>query len=377
MTRFTPSCSASGRLLPGLLTVLACLSVGCSQSVTETAGSGYVYPGLTWNEVEPASAGFDEAALEGFVEHVGGHGCVVRKGHLVKAWGRHDARADVASAAKPVYTHLVLKTLESDRISCLDDPVAELLPELNHLNGHLGYPDREITWRHLVTQTSGYGVADRPGEAFDYNDLQMALLADLLVTRVYETPMERVDQHVLEPLFSSAIGCEDEPTMYHHRSLPGRLRISVRDFARFGHLYLSGGRWDGRQVLSEEAVALATSSPHPPSLPGTGGVSAETLPGQRTVGAQPHDSLHLNSYSYCWWLNGVMDSGRRVLPSAPEDTYGAFGHGARHALIVVPSLDLVVVWTDGIRSSANRHFFFDGHNDVDAALKKLMESIEA
>ena len=360
-----------------LLVLPACLSVGCSRSATEAAGPEYVYPDPTWKEVHPASAGFDETALDSFVEHVGGHGCVVRKGYLVKAWGRHDARADVASAAKPVYAHLVLKTLENERIACLDERVSALLPELNHLNDHLGYPDREITWRHLLTQTSGYGVEDWPGEAFDYNDLQIALLTDLLVTGVYALPLEHVDQHVLEPLFSSAIGCEDEPTMFHHRSLPGRLRISVRDFARFGHLYLSGGRWGGRRVLSEEAVALATSSPHPPSLPETDGVSAEVLPGQRTVGARPHDSLHLNSYSYCWWLNGDLGRGRRLLPSAPEDTYGAFGHGGRHALVVVPSLDLVVVWTGGIRSSSNRHFFFDGHKDVDAALKKLMESLRA
>ena len=286
--------------------------------------------------MSPAEAGFDEEALDAFVEFAGGHGCVVRCGYLVRAWGNQTERADVASAVKPVYTHLLLRSLETGRIGHLDDRVAEIRPELNDLNPDLGHPDREITWRHLANQTSGYGVEDRPGEAFDYNDLQMALLADLLILDVYRSSLEAVDENVLTPFFSEPMGCQDDPTMYHTRSLPGRLRISVRDFARFGHLYLSRGRWKGRQVLSEEAVRLATTSPLPPSVPTTAGVPAEMLPGQRSVGTHPHDARHLNSYSYCWWLNGVMDDGRRVLKHAPVDTYGAFGHGGTHALIIIP-----------------------------------------
>ena len=71
-----------------------------------------------------------------------------------------------------------------------------------------------------------------------------------------------------------------------------------------------------------------------------------------------------------------MDDGQRVLPSAPEDTYGAFGPGGRHALIIIPSLDLVVVWTDGIRRSTKRHFCFDGHRAVDRALKRLVAALD-
>jgi hypothetical protein len=55
---------------------------------------------------------------------------------------------------------------------------------------------------------------------------------------------------------------------------------------------------------------------------------------------------HFGSYSFLWWTNGADREGTRMWPDAPEDTFGAFGHGGPRALVVIPSLDIVVSYND-------------------------------
>ncbi|MBM3475039.1 MAG: hypothetical protein FJX75_17390 [Armatimonadetes bacterium] len=73
------------------------------------------------------------------------------------------------------------------------------------------------------------------------------------------------------------------------------------------------------------------------------------LPGQRTLGSQrvPDNQCdHLGSYSFLWWTNGIDREGTRHWPDVPTDAYGAFGHGGPRAMVVIPSLDVIVSWND-------------------------------
>ncbi len=340
-----------------------CLAAGLCEGRPQEAP---VYPAAEWEEAAPRALGLDEAGLATFAEAVGGNGCVVRGGRLVHSWGDVTQRADVASAAKPWYTHFVLRAVEDGRIAGLDQRVVEFEPRL------AGTKDREITWRHLANQTSCYGVAEAPGSAYDYNDWQMALLWDTLFLKVYGATWETVDAAVLHPLLTDLIGCEDAPTFmaFGTGDRPGRLGISPRDFARFGLLYLHGGRWRDRQLISGDLAKMAVSSPLPNAIPRTAAVAAEMLPGQRSMGstAIPDDQTdHLGSYSCLWWLNGVSRTGERHWPSAPTDTYAALGHGGREGMVIVPSLDLVASWNGSQMQSAP---------EQDAALALLAGSAE-
>lgn len=51
-------------------------------------------------------------------------------------------------------------------------------------------------------------------------------------------------------------------------------------------------------------------------------------------------------YSFNWWLNRRDRLGRRLFPNMPADAYVASGLWGRDALWVIPSLDLVVSWSD-------------------------------
>ncbi len=334
----------------GLLTLASLVVYLCTCAVA-AADQEMVWPGATWETTSPESVRMDANLLEALAKHVGGRGCVIRHGRIVYSWGDIRRRGDVASAAKPWYSHFILKAIEDGKIPGLDTPVADFEPRLRAINANLGHKDSRITWRHMANQTSCYGVADEPGSAYDYNDWHMALLWDTLFLKVYGTTWERVDAEVVRPLLADILQCEDQPTFmaFGLKDRAGRLGVSPRDFARFGLLYLRGGQWNGRQVLSPEHVRLATRSGLSNAIPRTAGEKAEMVEGQRSIGSRniPDNQCdHMGSYSFLWWTNGVDRDGRRHWPNAPHDAYGAFGHGGPRAMVVIPSLDVIVSWND-------------------------------
>jgi hypothetical protein len=308
-------------------------------------------PAAAWTVVHPSAAGLDAGVLDSFSRAIGGRGVVVRGGRLVHMWGDFERRGDIASAAKPIYGFFLFKAIASGRLEGLDVRASTFVPELETLNPALGFKDRRITFRHFATQTSGYGVTEAPGAAFDYNDWQMALFYDTLFLRVWRTTYAQVDGDVLHRHLCQAIGCEDRPTFlaFGPADRAGRLAISPRDLARVALLYLRGGAWNGAQVLREAMIRQSLHSPLPNSIPQTTGVAAPMLPGQRTIGSSrvpDNQTDHHGSYSFMWWVNGLDRDGRRLLPDAPADTFLASGHGARRAAVVVPSLDLIATWND-------------------------------
>ncbi|MDB4285353.1 beta-lactamase family protein [bacterium] len=353
---------------------LAMLLLASAQDTVHTRAGlgGTVLPRGEWIWKAPGEAGFDKQRLDSFASLIGGAGCVVRHGNMVYAWGNYTDRAEIGSAFKPIYAQLVYKAIEKGLIADLDSPVSRYVPELRNLNSSLGHKDRLVTWRHLLTQTSCYGVSEKPGTAFDYSDYQTALLVDTLVHKVYGSNFSRADKEVLLPHITGPIGCQDNPTISGNwKTLDGRLRISARDFARFGFLYLAGGKFGEDQVLDPVIVDMALSTPLPTSFPRTRQTAAEMLPDQRSIGGGKSMEDHMGCYSYFWWLNRKTADGSPFFPDAPSDTFAALGHGGRHALIVVPSLDMVVCWVDGLKNEQPRNISFSGRQAVNEVLKLL------
>jgi CubicO group peptidase (beta-lactamase class C family) len=95
----------------------------------------------------------------------------------------------------------------------------------------------------------------------------------------------------------------------------GGMQISARDQARFGLLTLRDGKWKDRQILSSRFLARA----HTPT------------------GPEP-------TYGY---MNYFLNTGRKLLPSAPETSFHHLGSGA-NVIYCDPEADLVLVvrWID-------------------------------
>lgn len=92
--------------------------------------------------------------------------------------------------------------------------------------------------------------------------------------------------------------------------------INAWDMARLGYLYLRNGRWEDRQIMPVEWITMA-STPGPAN-PGYG------------------------------YMNWFLNTGKKMLPSAPERAVAFLGNGT-NAVYVDWDNDLVVVvrWLGG------------------------------
>ncbi|HOX38850.1 MAG TPA: serine hydrolase [Candidatus Brocadiia bacterium] len=311
-----------------------------------------VFPGEHWETATPAESGLDESLLNTIRDYLGGRGCIIRRGRLVYSWGDYTSRGDVASAAKPWYSFLLFRAVEEGLLPSLDAKVETFEPRLRDINESLGFKDSDITFRHMANQTSCYGVTEKPGEAFDYNDWQMSLFVHALILKVYGASWATADEKVLHARLTDILQCEDAPTLlaFGEGNRNGRLAVSPRDFARFGLLFLRKGDWNGRQVLNRETIEMAVTDPLPPRFPRTKGVEAQMLPDQPSIGSQripDNQTDHFGSYSWLWWINGVDRDGRRRWPDAPIDAFAALGHAnGQRGMAVIPGLDIVISWND-------------------------------
>ena len=96
------------------------------------------------------------------------------------------------------------------------------------------------------------------------------------------------------------------------------LVLRPRDMAKIGSLYLNGGRWQGKQIVSEQWVADSTTN---------------------YVDARQFPSWHKDDgYGYQWWLRSFKINGQ-IIPS-----YHAPGMGGQF-IFVFPSLQTVAVFT--------------------------------
>ena len=110
----------------------------------------------------------------------------------------------------------------------------------------------------------------------------------------------------------------------------GGMFINAYDMARFGLLTLHKGNWNGKQLISQQWVQQALT-PTPVRM----------------------------DYGYMNWF---LNTGKKLLPSAPESAFMHVGNGANF-IYTDPEHDLVMVvrWIDG--------------KAMDAVVKKLLEAL--
>lgn len=301
-----------------------------------------VFPGAQWEARTPDEVRLSREKLDALKNLVGGRGCVVRHGYLVYSWGDQSRSSDVASGFKPVLSTLLLMAVQEGRLKSVDEQVADFEPRLKSLNQG---KDGGITWRHLASQTSGYGLVEAPGAAYSYNDFALTLYYDLLTQKVFQTN----GTEIFRTRLAGPLQFEDAFTFnaFRRPDRDGRLALSVRDFARIGLLYLHAGQWRDRQLLKPEFIRMAINSPIPAETPLTSGREADMLPGQHSIGGTRNITpVGPGYYSFNWWLNRTNRVGQRLFVDAPPDTYVASGHGGKRALWIFPGLELVVCWND-------------------------------
>jgi len=155
-----------------------------------------------------------------------------------------------------------------------------------------------------------------PGAFWYYNNWDFNALGTIYEQKTGTGIYHDLEQLIAKPLgmehFSAADGAYVTGADSVHRAYP--FRMTARDLARFGQLFLQGGKWNGHQVVPAAWVqdSLATHS----------------------------DAGTRGGYGYLWWTerNGIHLPGVTL----PPGSFSARGAGG-HYVLVVPALDLVMV----------------------------------
>jgi CubicO group peptidase (beta-lactamase class C family) len=280
---------------------------------------------------------------------------VARRGKLVLEeyfHGEHrDRQHDTRSASKSFVTLIAGAAMQAGA------PLSTSTPVYRVMNGGT-FPEgleprkRAMTLEHLLTMTSGYQCDDWDENAAFTEDvmwdqekepdfyrwtLDLPMARDPGEKTVYCSPganlavgvVERAaGEHTLD-LFDRLIA---RPMQIRRYTWPinragqayggGGVRVTARDFLKFGQLMLDGGMWNGRRILGRDFATRASSPLHP---------------------------FDVFRYGYLWWSYDYPYGDRKVRG------YHAGGLGGQ-AVVVFPELDLVVATFGANYSSAGNYY---------------------
>jgi CubicO group peptidase (beta-lactamase class C family) len=220
---------------------------------------------------------------------------------------------------------------------------------------------RNITLAHLMNMTSGLEWNEDYGSNSDVNRMlfKMGDMAGFTLNKPLEAQPDELwkyssgSTNVVSHLIRHSMGNDPE---YH--SLPGRALFSrigmhsalfetdpsgifvgssyvyatMKDYVRFGLLYLNDGNWLGEQILPE------------------GWVGFTTLPASNSSG----------QYGAFFWLNRDNH-----YPGVPADLFYCRGHDGQY-IYIIPSKNLVVVRTG---------FSKAGEFDLQQFLRSIVEAV--
>lgn len=275
---------------------------------------------------------------------------VIRHGYVVATWGPVE-RADMTNSITKSFLSAVAGLAWRDgRIPDVHQPTRLLMPrEVDLFEAPHNQP---ITWDHLLRQTSDWqgtlwgkpDWADRPegpkerwagrplrapGTHYKYNDVRVNVLA-LALLHVLREPLPVVlRRELMDPIGASSTwrwtGYDSAWVVLDGQRMQsvsggghwgGGMFINDWDLARFGLLMLRDGMWGERRILPSAWLAMA-----------------------RAPGSANPDYGHMN-----WFLN----TGRRLMPSAPADAVAFLGNGL-NVVYMDRTNDLVVVlrWING------------------------------
>ena len=272
-------------------------------------------------------------------------GLIVHKGYIIAEWGDPHKVDNTFSVAKSFLSSSVGLAYDRGLIGSVHDLVRPYVAPvvLEDGDGEPGDEDgrrpkllfesehnRKITWDHLLRQVSDWeGTlwgkpewADRPdqdrstwgtrprnepGTAYEYNDVRVNLLG-LVATGVWRRPLPEVlREYIMDPIGASPTwrwhGYDNSWFVMDGRRVQaisggshwgGGMLINAFDLARFGLLTLHKGKWDGKQLISEEWIDMATT-PHEVNQ-GTGFMNFSLNVGQRRYERAPE---------YTWTHSGA------------------------------------------------------------------------
>jgi CubicO group peptidase (beta-lactamase class C family) len=325
-----------------VIAVVAVVALALAQRQIAPAASQAAWPPQSWKAVSTEEHGFDSGKLaQGLLNlkknNVRIHSLMlVRDGSVLldAYFYPYDGKTphDMASVTKTMLTTLLGIAVDQGKLS-LDDKVMSFFPDRKPEN--LDARKQNITVRHLATMTSrlactrarndaiqadmvaspdwvGYALSLKmsydPGTHFEYCNPAIHILSGVLSQATGMSALEYAQQNLFGPLDIRDVRWPADPQGNNHGW--GDIHMYPHDLAKIGYLWLNGGRWQGKQIISRQWVQDAVKG-HIPSDSG-------------------------EDYGFAWWV-GVDDQAGEYYAD------GAMGQ----RLGVYPSLNTFVVMTGG------------------------------
>jgi CubicO group peptidase (beta-lactamase class C family) len=331
-------------------------------SPTEMLGkgeyTGSYWPTKEWRQCKPESVGLNSEKLFQAIEYAATpafntEGLVfIRKGYIVGEAYFGNFKVDSThvsnSMAKSFTSTLIGITIDKGLIKGIDEKLCQYYPEWD-CNNKSDFRSR-ITIRHAMTLTSGLDwrenwsvwdpntndalkmgqsghfikyMAERkglyePGQRFYYSTGDPMLLSPVIQKATGMTAFEYARHNIFQPLNITNVRWEKDQDGY--TATAWGLHTTVRDYAKFGYLFLNKGLWEDKQIVSKEWVEQATRAD--PSVKGWA------------------------AYGLLWHVNLPLRLSNNRSPIS-KDTIPADGFMAEGVLgqniLIIPSKDLVVV----------------------------------
>ncbi len=292
-----------------------------------------------------------------FMEHTGTTGMIVVRDNTILFEEYYQGNTDKSKAiswsvAKSFISALMGIAVAEGHIKDIMDPVTKYVPFLKG-SGYEGVPIK-----HVLQMSSGIRFNEdyaafnsdinrmgryfalglpldkfvaslkpekTPGTFNQYVSMDTQVLGMVLQEATGKTVSQYTEEKLWQPLGmeASALWLVDSKGM---EAVFGGLNAVLRDYARFGRLYLNNGAWNGRQIVPA-AWVKASVTPDAPHL----------FPGKRD------NASWVLGYGYQWWV-----------PEKPDGDYLAIGIYGQ-AIYIYPRYNIVIA-----KTSAYENYNKDG-----------------
>jgi CubicO group peptidase (beta-lactamase class C family) len=291
-----------------------------------------------WENADPTEGGLSGEGLKAVQDYGGALNptaiMIVRDGRVIASWGDVSRKVDVASVRKSLLSALYGVAASEGRIN-LASTLAQL--GIDDKPPSLTEVEKQATVRDLLMARSGvyhhaaHETAEMkenrpergshpPGSFWFYNNWDFNVLGAIYRKATGEDIFQSFAQRIARPIGMEDFTGEDGRYVFSRSSLyPAYLfSLSTRDLARFGLLYLNGGRWRGKQVIPAAWVKESTAPYSQTDRPGRG-------------------------YGYLWWTLTAAEWG--------DGAILASGFGGQ-LMAVIPAKRLVMAQTMESRQNA-------------------------
>ncbi|MCG8546225.1 MAG: beta-lactamase family protein [Alphaproteobacteria bacterium] len=320
-----------------LVSLLLFVTVSVAVSFAHADGKRDVYPGKTWAKAEsPETLGWSREKLaqaRAIADEIGSTAVmIVQHGVVIDAWGEIDVKSNLHSVRKSLLSGLIGIAVDKGQIDLsktladlgIDDNEPSLTPvekqatvgDLIKARSGIYHPALYETKR-MTASKPPRGIYP-PGSNWHYNNWDFNALGTIYEQATEEKIFEAFKRHFGDPLQMQDYEVDDGRCVTgwqsDHAAYP--FRMTARDLARFGLLFLRNGRWKDKQIVSPEWVAESTAKHSDTGRRGRVG------------------------YGYMWWTGGPEGYYRGV--KVREHSYFAAGYRGQ-LMFVIPYLDLVIV----------------------------------